>query len=147
MPLRHLTAAVLAAALGLVAAAAQAADKISVAALAFVSSSPIFIAKERGYFARQGLDVDIKFFEAAQPVAVAVVSGDADCGITGLTGGFYNLAAKGALKIIASQSREEPGFDFVAYVVSDKAWDAGFRSVAQFPGHVVGITQIGSTFH
>jgi len=147
MPGRHLATVALAVALSLAATLAAAADKVAVAALAFVSSAPIFIAKERGYFADQGLDVELKFFEAAQPVALAVVSGDADFGITGLTGGFYNLAAKGALKIIASQSREEPGFDFVAYVVSDKAWDAGFRSVGQFPGHVVAITQVGSTFH
>ena len=28
-----------------------------------------------------------------------------------------------------------------------KAWEAGFRSVAQFPGKTVGITTLGSTFH
>lgn len=126
---------------------ARAAEHVSIAALTFVSSAPVFIAKERGYFAAEGLDVEIKFFQAAQPIAVAVAGGDVDLGVTGLTAGFYNLAAKGALKIIASQSREEPGYDFVAYVVSNKAWDAGFRSVAQYPGKTVGITQVGSTFH
>lgn len=128
-------------------APAQAADKVSVAALHFVSSAPIFIAKDKGYFAAEGLDVEIKFFNAAQPVAVAVAAGDADFGVTGLTAGFYNLAAKGALKIIAAQSREQPGYDFVAYVVSNKAWDAGFRKVSQYPGKTVGITQVGSTFN
>ncbi len=126
---------------------ATAAEKLSIAALRFVSSSPIFIAQERGYFAAEGLDVEIKFFDAAQPIAVATAAGDTDLGITGLTAGFYNLAGKGALKIIAAQSREEPGYDFVAYVVSKKAYDAGFTSVTQFPGKTVGITQIGSTFH
>lgn len=126
---------------------AQALDKTSVAALAFVSSAPIFIAKDKGYFEAEGLDVEIKFFQAAQPVAVAVASGDADFGITGLTGGFFNLAAKGALKIVAAQSREEPGYDFVAYVVTPKAYEAGFRSPKDYPGKTVGITQVGSTFH
>ena len=126
-------------------AAAQ--EKVTIAALRFVSSSPIFIALEKGYFKNEGLDVEIKFFQAAQPIAVAVAGGDADLGITGLTGGFYNLAGKGALKIIAAQSREEPGFDFVAYVVTTKAYEAGFKSPAQFPGKTVGITTIGSTFH
>jgi len=126
---------------------ASAADKLSIAALRFVSSSPIFIAQERGYFAAEGLEVEIKFFDAAQPIAVATASGDTDLGITGLTGGFYNLAGKGSLKIIAAQSREEPGYDFVAYVVNTKAYDAGFKSVTQFPGKTVGITQVGSTFH
>jgi NitT/TauT family transport system substrate-binding protein len=127
--------------------AAQTREKVSVAALAFVSSSPIFIALDRGHFAAEGLDVEIKFFTAAGPVALAVASGDADFGITGLTGAFYNLAGKGALKIVAAQSREEPGYDFVAYVVSKKAYDAGFHSVAQYPGKTVGITTVGSTFH
>ena len=128
-------------------ALAQGKEKLSIAALRFVSSSPIFIAKERGYFDAEGLDVEIKFFEAAQPIAVATAGGDTDLGITGFTGGFYNLAGKGAVKVIAAQSREEPGYDFVAYVVNAKAYDAGFKSVTQFPGKTVGITTVGSTFH
>lgn len=128
-------------------ASAQALDKTSVAALAFVSSAPIFIAKDKGYFEAEGLDVEIKFFQAAQPVAVAVASGDADFGITGLTGGFFNLAAKGALKIVAAQSREEPGYNFVGYVVTPKAYEAGFRSPKDYAGRTVAITQVGSTFH
>jgi NitT/TauT family transport system substrate-binding protein len=128
-------------------ALAQDKEKLSIAALRFVSSSPIFIAQDKGYFAAEGLDVEIKFFEAAQPIAVATAGGDTDLGITGFTGGFYNLAGKGALKVIAAQSREEPGYDFVAYVVNQKAFDAGFKSVAQFPGKTVGITTVGSTFH
>lgn len=128
-------------------ALAQGKEKLSIAALRFVSSSPIFIAKERGYFDAEGLDVEIKFFEAAQPIAVATAGGDTDLGITGFTGGFYNLAGKGAVKVIAAQSREEPGYDFIAYVVNAKAYDAGFKSVTQFPGKTVGITTVGSTFH
>ncbi len=126
---------------------AGAQEKVSIAALRFVSSAPIFIAMEKGYFKEQGLDVEFKFFDAAQPIAVAVAAGNADLGITGLTGGFYNLAGKGAMKIIASQSREEPGYDFVAYVASKKAYDAGFKDPGKFPGKTIGITQVGSTFH
>ena len=123
------------------------AEKLTVGSLPFVSASPVFIAKERGYFAAEGLEVETKAFQAAQAVAVATASGDPDVGVGGLTAGFYNLAGKGAVKIVASQSREEPGYDFVAYVASVKAWEAGFRSVAQFPGKTVGITTLGSTFH
>ena len=145
MSASRLFAAAMLAALALDPAAA--ADKITVGSLPFVSASPVFIAKERGYFAAEGLDVEVKAFQAAQPVAVATASGDIDFGVGGLTAGFYNLAGKGALKIVAAQSREEPGYDFVAYVASTKAYDAGFTSPAQFPGKTVGITTIGSTFH
>ncbi|TWT09932.1 ABC transporter substrate-binding protein [Reyranella sp. CPCC 100927] len=127
--------------------AASAQEKVSIAALRFVSSAPIFIAMEKGYFKDKGLDIEFKFFDAAQPIAVAVAAGDADLGITGLTGGFFNLAGKGAIKIIAAQSREEPGYDFVAYVASKKAFDAGFNDPGKFPGKTIAITQTGSTFH
>ena len=143
------TIASLSAGIGLFAcfSTAQAADKVSVGLLRFVSSGPVFLAVERGYFKEAGLDVDLKFFEAAQPIAVAVVSGDVDFGATAFTGGFFNLAGKGALKIIAAQSKEQKGFEGNAILVSDAAWDKGFRKLSDFPGHSLGITQIGSSFH
>lgn len=128
-------------------ALAQAKDKASIAALPFISTAPIFIAKERGYFDAEGIDLDIKIFNAAQAVAVAVASGDADFGITAFTGGFFNLAGKGVLKVVAAQSREEPGYNFVAYVASKKAYEAGFNSPKQFAGKSVAITTVGSSFH
>src|SRR3546814_11392351 len=82
-------------------------DNAVIAALPFFSTAPVFIAKERGYFDAEGIDLEIKTFNAAQAVAVAVASGDADFGITAFTGGFFNLAGKGALKVIAAQSRQE----------------------------------------
>ena len=133
--------------LSVAAAPAGAVEKIGVAALPFVSSAPVFIAKERGYFAAEGLEAEVKILRAAQPVAVAVVSGDADFGVTAFTAAFFNLAGKGALKIIGAQSREEPGYEFSAYLVSNKAHEAGFDTLAEYPGHSLGITQKGSSFH
>ncbi|MBM3554318.1 MAG: transporter substrate-binding domain-containing protein [Alphaproteobacteria bacterium] len=122
-------------------------EKVAVSALAFVSSAPIFIAQDKGYFAAEKLDVEFKIMQAAQPVALAVASGDAQLGITGLTGGFYNLAGKDSVRIIASQAREEPGWNFVGFVASNKAFEAGLTSVEQLRGKVIGHTTAGSTFH
>ena len=126
---------------------AVAGEKITIAALTFISSSPLFIAQERGYYTAEGLEVEFKFFRAAQPVAVSIVSGDADFGVTAFTAGFFNLAGKGALKVIGAQFREEKGFDGSAILVSNKAYDAGFTSVKDFPGHSYAMTQVGSSFH
>jgi NitT/TauT family transport system substrate-binding protein len=126
---------------------AWAADRIRIAALTLVSSSPLFIAQERGYYAEEGLDADLLFFRAAQPVAVAIASGDADFGVTAFTAGFFNLAGKGALEVIGAQSREEPGFDFSAYMASNKAFDGGLTAPEDYPGHRFAITQVGSSFH
>ena len=113
---------------------AQKLEKVTVGALALSSSGAVFIARDKGYFKEQGLDVETRIFTAAQQVPVAVTSGDVDFGVTGLTAGFYNLAGRGALKIIAAQSREAPGFQLVAYMVTKKAYDAGFTSLKDFGG-------------
>lgn len=139
-------AALMAAAAG-VAVPATAAEKVVICALTFVSSAPLFIAADKGYYAAEGLDAELKFFRAAQPVAVGIASGDCDFGVTGFTAGFFNLAAKGALKVIGAQSREEPGFDFVGFIASNQAYEAGLKSVTDLPGHSVGMTQVGSTMH
>jgi NitT/TauT family transport system substrate-binding protein len=129
------------------AAQAQSRDKVAVGLLKLSSSGAVFIADKKGYFREQGLDVTIRVFTAAQQVPVAVTSGDVDFGVTGLTAGFYNLAGRGALKIIAAQSREQPGYQLVAYMVTDKAYAAGFQSLKDFAGKRVATTTTGSTFH
>lgn len=127
--------------------AVQAADTVRVGALRFTSSSPIFIAYERGYFAEEGIDIEFKFFQGAQPIAVAIASGDVDFGLTALTAGFFNLAGKGALKVIGGHMHEEPGHDGSAVLASNAAYEAGFTTVAGLRGRSLGITQMGSSFH
>src|SRR5947209_13986019 len=58
--------------------AAQTAQKAKVGVLRLSSSAPVFIAQDKGYFREAGLDIELKFFDAAQPIAVAVTSGDVD---------------------------------------------------------------------
>jgi NitT/TauT family transport system substrate-binding protein len=111
------------------------------------TTSPIYIARDKGYFAAQGLDTELVFFEAGQPVAVAAVSGDIDFGIAGLTGGLYSLAEQGELRIIAGQTREVPGFHANTVAASNKAYAAGLRTMKDLGGHSVAMTQIGSAFH
>ena len=136
----------LAAVLGL-AAPAHAAEKVRVGLLKFSTNGPTFIALDKGYFAAEGLDVSLVYFDAAQPIAVAAVSGDIDIGVTGVAAGFYNLAGKGALAIIAAQSREEPGYPNNGILVSNHAWDAGLRSYKDLGGHSVAVTTVGSPTH
>jgi NitT/TauT family transport system substrate-binding protein len=131
----------------LLSGAAQAQTKVAVGALRLTSSGPIFIALDKGYFKEQGLEVELKLFTAAAQPPLAVVSGDVDFAITGLTASFYNLAAKGGVKIIGAQSREEPGFNLVAYMVTNDAYAKGFRSLKDFAGKSVATTTTGSTFH
>jgi NitT/TauT family transport system substrate-binding protein len=126
---------------------ALAADKITVGALRFTSHAGGFVAFEKGYFTEQGLEVEFKFFQAAQPMAVAIASGDVDFGVTSITAGLVNLADKGAVKVIGGVLQEEKGIDGSAILASTAAYEAGLTSPAKLAGRSLGITQTGSSFH
>ena len=119
MSLRQALRTVCVLALLCVATAATAQEKVAVGVLRFVSSGPLFVAVERGHFKHEGLDLDLKFFDAAQPIAVAVVTGDVDFGLTAFTAGLFNLAGKGGLKVIAAQAKEERGYQGNAILASN----------------------------
>ena len=128
-------------------APAAAAEKIAVSATRTTGSAAVYIAQAKGYFAAEGLDVDFVFFNAAQPVAVAVASGDALVGITGLTAALYNMGAKQSVKIIAGGSSEQTGYSNSAFVVSNESYAKGLRAPKDVLGHTFGLTQIGSSYH
>lgn len=121
--------------------------KIVVGALRFTSHSGSFVAVERGYFQDAGLDVELRFFEAAQPMAVAIASGDVDYAVTAISGGLVSLAQKGAIKVIGGALQEEAGIDGQKILVSDAAFKAGITAPAMLDGKSWGVTQAGSSFH
>ena len=135
------------AAAGLAAPALAMNKKITVGALRFTSHSGSFIAVERGYFADAGLDVELKFFQAAQPMAVAVASGDVDYAVTAVSGGLISLADKGAVKVIGGALSEEPGIDGQKILASDAAFQAGLTGPAMLDGKTFGMSTAGSSFH
>ena len=128
-------------------ASAQDLTKASIALLRLSSSGPIFIAQEKGWFKEAGLDLTLKDFQSAAQVPLAVVSGDADLGVTAFTAGFFNLAAKGGLKVVAAQSAERPGYQLNVIAVTNPAWEQGVRSVKDLTGKRVAVTTVGSSVH
>jgi NitT/TauT family transport system substrate-binding protein len=129
------------------AARAEEALKARIGVLRLSSSAPVFIAQDKGYFRDAGLDVELKFFDAAQPIAVATTSGDVDFGITAFTAGLYNLAGKGTLKVIGGMSREKAGYPLIGYFASNNAYAAGLKTPKDLAGKRVAVTQVGSSFH
>ena len=126
--------------------AAQA-EAIKLGSLTVANVGPIFIAKEKGYFAAEGLEVELVSFDAAQPVALAVASGAVDFGVTSTSGGFFSLAGQGPLRIISGLYSEAPGFHNFAIVASDHAYESGLKSYKDIANHSVATTQIGSPVH
>ena len=128
-------------------ARADDAQKAKIGVLRLSSSAPVFIAQDKGYFREAGLDIELKFFDAAQPIAVATTSGDVDFGITAFTAGLYNLAGKGTLKVIGGMSREKAGYPLIGYFASNNAYAAGLKMPKDLAGKRIAVTQVGSSFH
>jgi len=133
--------------LGASQAHAQDLDEVTVGALRFTSHAAGFVAYERGYFEEEGLDVTFRFFQAAQPIAVATASGDVDFGVAGVTGGLMNLAERDAIRIIAGVLSEKKGVDGMMIMASNQAYEDGVRSPADLEGRSMAMTQVGSSFH
>ena len=128
-------------------ASAQA-QKVKLGVLKLTSSAVIFLGVEKGYFREFGVEPELVFFQAAQPIAVALASGDIDIGGTGLTAGLYNIVAGGVrIWVVADKGREWPDYNLTALVVRKDLHDAGVRTLRGLKGRTVAITQVGSTFH
>jgi NitT/TauT family transport system substrate-binding protein len=123
------------------------AETVKIGIIKTTASGPIFVADAKGYFTAEDITVDLVYFDSGQPISVAVASGDIDFGSVGFTGGFYSLASQGVLKIVTAGVSEISGRHNQAFVASNKAWDAGFRSLKDMPGHSFALTQIGSPIH
>lgn len=122
-------------------------ETVKIGSLKATNVGPAFIAKEKGYFAAEGLDVDFIFFESAQPVAVGLAAGSLDFGCTSISAGMYALAGQGMLRIISGMYSEAPGFHNFGVTASLKAYAAGLKRYQDLPGHSISISQVGSPVH
>src|SRR5215469_17248836 len=78
------------------------AETIKIALTKLLSYPYVPVAMERGYFAEEGLEPQLVFFDSAEPMALALTSGDVDFAVSGLSAGFYTLAALGHIHVLAS---------------------------------------------
>jgi NitT/TauT family transport system substrate-binding protein len=143
MTIRALAAALVA--LAALVSGRACAEDITLATSRLLAYVAVPIMIEKHLFEEEGLNVKLVTFDSAQPITVAVVSGDADFGIGGLSAAFYTLAGQGKLRILAAGTEERQGFNSFAVIVSNRAADGGLKSLADLPGHSVGVTQFGTS--
>jgi NitT/TauT family transport system substrate-binding protein len=129
------------------AATAQAADHIKIGTLKTTNAAPVFLAVDKGFFAKENLDVELVPFDAAQPIAVAAAASSIDFGATSTSAGLFSLAGSGELKIIGGMYSEAPGFHNFAVVASVHAYEGGLKTYQDLVNHSVAVTQVGSPVH
>ena len=72
------------------------------------------------------------------------MSSDFDFGMSAMSGGFFNTAGQGAMRIIAADGDESPGFRGLVIVASNQAYETGLKSLKDLAGHSFAITAAGT---
>ncbi len=112
---------------------------VAVGGKVLVAYLPLTIAERRGYFLKEGLQVEISDFQGGGKALEAVVGGSADVGCGAYEHTLY-MAAKGlSLEAIALQANS---FGLVVGVQKDRA--PSYRSVRDLKGMKIGVTGPGS---
>jgi len=121
--------------------------EIKVGLLRSVQNAGVFVAQEKGYFAIEGLQAQLVFFNGAQQIPMAVASHQVDFGAAGTTVSLFKSASEGSLRVIGGVAREAAGYQLYGLAVSRPAYDAGLKRYQDLPGHSVAIATVGAPAH
>lgn len=128
--------------------AARAPVHVSVGVLAVSAQAPFAIAEERGYFAEEGLEVELQRFDSGARMVAPLAAGQLDAGMGSHSAGLFNALATGiGIKIVASNQFNTTGRSPSAIVVRKDLYDAGFRSGPDIRGKTIAVTALGTTVH
>lgn len=103
--------------LGATPAAAQTAT-VRVGTPNVASDAPLFVAIDKGFFAKQGIKVEFVTFASAANMIAPMAAGQLDVGAGGLSAGLYNAVERGfALKAVADKVALPPGSKYFNLLV------------------------------
>src|SRR3989449_10705360 len=107
--------------------------------------APLYVAIERGYFAQQGLEVELIGTPGGISSFAVLASGRAEAVIGGLGAALFNAAARGLdFKVVGPVHLERPPVS-TPLVVSRKAFESGaIHSIKDLRGKKVSVNVLGS---
>jgi NitT/TauT family transport system substrate-binding protein len=108
--------------------------------------APVFVAKEKGYFAEQGLDVSLEPLPGGSDMVVLTASGDFDAGIGGAGPAFWNAMEQGLPLTVIAPGHAEGDPVATPLMISKEACESGaITSVADLEGKKVSVNARGAT--
>ena len=107
----------------------------------------MFIAEKMGYFKDEGIDAQFTDFDSATTMIAPLGIGQLDAAGGALTGGLYNVAARGIeVKVVADLGSDPKGYGFQQLIVrSDLIKSGKFKSAKDMKGWTVPVTSPGTT--
>jgi ABC-type nitrate/sulfonate/bicarbonate transport system substrate-binding protein len=94
--------------------ASESTDSLTLGVMISDQSSLIWLAKDRGYFAAQGLDIKIKSYESGVAAVKDLLAGKIDLATAAETVFIHNMVERPDLRIIASMDQVEDEIKLVA---------------------------------
>ncbi|MDA8126271.1 MAG: ABC transporter substrate-binding protein [Deltaproteobacteria bacterium] len=117
---------------------AEALDRLKVGYLPVTGHAKFFVAKEQGFFAKEGLDVElVEFINSADGIN-AVRAGKLDIGAFGTTAPLVHISQGADLRIIGGIMGEDAG------VITTAANAASLKSVNDLKGKKVATVRLAS---
>ena len=114
----------------------------------FITGGGFLVAKEKGYFKKVGVEVEMKSFIDGQQAVPSLISGELDMTFMTANASLFNSVARGApLVIILDRGNNKVGRGYSVIIVSKQMADAGVKSVAdlgKLKGKKIGVSGTGS---
>ncbi|MCC6705100.1 MAG: ABC transporter substrate-binding protein [Thermomicrobiales bacterium] len=129
--------------------AAEPAGELTQVTMGYVPAlifAPVFIAKEKGYFAEFGLDMQLEPLPGGSDMVVLTASGDFDAGIGGTGPAFFNAIDFGLPISVIAPGHQEGSPVATPLMISKTACESGaITSVADLKGKRVSVNARGAT--
>ncbi len=126
---------------------AHAADKIRLGEGPFITGGAFYVARDKGYFQKLDLDIEIKTFMDGALSVPSMVAGELDITSVTPSAGLFNSIARGAqMVVILDRGNNKAGSAYTATSVTQALYDAGLKSQADFAmlkGKKVGVSAQG----
>jgi len=126
-------------------AAPAARTHVRFAAQPVAGYAPVYVAADRGYFAREGLDFELVPFTNASEMIPALATGQVEAATAGGNPAAWNALARGVqFKIVLDMITLLPGRGATALVIRKDLYDAGRgHDLSDLPGLNIAITPPG----
>jgi NitT/TauT family transport system substrate-binding protein len=112
-----------------------------------ITEAPLFLAKKLGYFKDEGIDAQFTDFDSATTMVAPLGVGQLDVAGGALTGGLYNVSARGIdVKVVADLGSDPKGYGFQQLIVRTDLIKSGkFKSAKDMKGWTIPVSSPGTT--
>jgi NitT/TauT family transport system substrate-binding protein len=129
------------------AGSARAADKVSVGQVLSLAQAPYYVALEKGYLAKEGIEVDAGAFRGGLDMVSSLATGQLDIGMGAFNAGFFNAVnQKLDLRAVAALGYQPKPIIATPPLVLKGLWDSGaIRSGKDLKGRKIAVNSPGAT--